>query len=142
VRIDLFANDVTVVDRNGGQQRYSIERKNASSGSNNNALASGPTSSSNTRINADCFTFKAYTQGGNGGLRFQGNKDFHRLNTKAKTGQVCHKGSLVMEISKTEPNTTTIVEINGNRYTFVAGEQEDQLLNTWYRKRITLNVGR
>ena len=146
VRIDLFANDVTVVDRNGGQQRYSIERKNASSGSNNNSaqnpVASAPTSSQNRRIRADCFDFKAYTQGGNASVRFHGKDDLYRFDSKPGSGRICHNGALTMEIGKTVQGTNVIVEINGNRYTFVAGEQEDKYLNNWYRKSIKLVVGK
>jgi hypothetical protein len=147
VRIDLFANDVSVVDRDGRQQRYGIDRKNAGIGSLANdarqtSLVPVSASSDNRRINADCFNFKAYTKGGNASLRFLGKKGLYRFSNRGSAAKICHKGSLTMEIGKTEPGTTVIVEINGNRYTFAAGEKEDQLRNNWYRKSIRLSVGR
>jgi hypothetical protein len=146
IRIDLYANDVTVISRDGRQQRYSINRKNAAAGPANNALpsavASAPTSSQNRTIKADCFNFKAYTQGGNASLRFHGKKDLYRFSNKASSARICHNGTLTMEIGKTKPGTNVIVEINGNRYTFAAGEKEDKLVNNWYRKSIKLRVGK
>ena len=147
VRIDLFANDVTVVDRDGRQQRYDIDRKNAGIGSlvndaRRSPLVSVSASSDNRRIKADCFNFNAYTKGGNASLRFLGKKGLYRFGNRGSAAKICHKGSLTMEIGKTEPGTTVIVEINGNRYTFAAGEKEDQFRNNWYRKSIRLSVGR
>jgi hypothetical protein len=142
VRIDLFANDVTVVDRDGSKRRYNIDRKNAArSSSRPNPVANAPASSDHGRIRGACFDFKAYTQGGNGNLRFEGKKGLYRFNNKASTGRVCHQGKLKMGLAKTAPGTTVIVEIDGNRYTFAAGEQEHEYLNNWYRKQIYLNVG-
>jgi hypothetical protein len=146
IRIDLFANDVTVVGRDGRQQRYGIDRKNAASGPNNNSaqrpVASAPTSSQNRRIRANCFDFKAYTKGGNASVRFHGKDNLYRFNNKASTGRICHNGVLTMEIGKTVQGTNVTVEINGNRYTFVAGEKEDKYLNNWYRKSVKLVVGK
>jgi len=141
VRIDLFANDVTVVDRDGRQQRYSIDRKNAAKSSRPNPVANAPSSSDSRRIRGACFDFKAYTQGGNASLRFEGKGDLYRFSNRASTGRICHKGRLNMGIGKTEPGTNVIVEINGNRYTFAAGEKEDEYFNNWYRKSIRLSVG-
>ncbi len=145
VRIDLFANDVTFVDRDGSRQRYNIDRKNA-------ALESKPNRSTATvkpvrpaspdpRIRANCFNYKAYTKGGAGGIRFYGKDGFYQFATKGKTGRVCHKGELTMEINKTNLKTDVIVEIDGKRFRFAPNEKEDRLLNTWYRKKVVLKVG-
>jgi len=150
VRIDLFANDVTVVERDGRQQRYRIDvkkaaRSNGNSGSNGNSrpnpVANPPSSSGNGRISGKCFDFKAYTQGGNGSLRFEGKGELYRFNNRAKTGRICHKGRLNMGLGKTAPGTNVIVEINGSRYTFGADEKEDEFFNNWYRKTIKLTIG-
>ncbi len=148
VRIDLFANDVTFINRNGRQDRYVITRKQA-------ALASTPAQrprpaarpevsnrAPSRRINSECFNFRAYTKGGQGGLRFHGKKDFYRFNKKVQTGRVCHNGSLTMEINKTNPNTEVFVEIEGNRYRFARNEAHDAYKNDWYRKKVRLKVGR
>ncbi len=143
VRIDLYANDVTVIQRNGRSQRYRIDRKKAAlkSGSETRENAVQP-SLPDTRIRANCFTFKAYTQGGRGGLRFGGKEGFHTFKNKPKSGRVCHKGPLRMEINKRSSTTQVTVEINGKRFLFAANEQEDRLLNNWYRKNVKLKVGR
>ena len=146
VRIDLFANDVTLVSRDGRQQRYNIDRKNAALGSSNdsrpnNAVTTVP-SSQNRTIASECFSFKAYTNGGNASLRFHGKDELYRFNQTVSTDRICHNGTLTMEIGKTEPGTDVTVEINGNRYRFSAGEKEDNFLNNWYRKSIKLRVGK
>lgn len=94
------------------------------------------------RISSECFTFRAYTNGGNGGLRFHGKSDFYRFDRKPASARVCHKGSLTMEINKTDRATAVTVELDGKRYTFTPNEQEDALKNTWYRKYVRLSVGR
>lgn len=143
VRIDLFANDVTIVNRNGRQQRYSINSKNAALGSKGSNRPSTTTHSSDNRtIRADCFNFRAYTNGGSASVRFLGKSDLYRFNKKASTGRICHNGTLVMEIGKTAPGTNVTVAINGNVYRFSAGEKEDKYLNNWYRKSVKLRVGR
>ena len=149
VRIDLFANDVTVVERDGRQQRYRIDAKNAArsngtrpnGNSRPNPVANPPSSSGNRRIRGKCFNFKAYTRGGNGSLRFEGKGDLYRFNKSPKTGRICHKGRLNMGLGKTAPGTNVIVEINGSRYTFGANEKEQEYFNNWYRKTIKLTVG-
>ncbi len=135
VRIDLFANDVTFVNRDGRLQRYTINRKNT-------AIEPNVRGFDKRNIRSECFNFKAYTKGGNAGVRFAGKKEFYRFNTKVSTGRICHRGSLVMEIGKTRPDIDAVVVINGNSFRFSAGEKEDRLLNNWYRKNIELNVGR
>lgn len=141
VRIDLFANDVTFTGREGRAQRYTIKRKQAALSTPRSRPAVSR-DSQNRRIRSDCFNFRAYTRGGNGGLRFHGKGEFYRFGKKAETGRVCHNGSLTMEISKTDPNTNVVVEIDDNRYRFDRKEKEDALKNTWYRKFVRLKVGR
>jgi len=148
VRIDLFANDVTFVSRTGRQDRFVITRKQA-------ALAATPAprpiptvkpevsnSAPSRRINSECFRFRAYTKGGQGGLRFHGKKDYYRFSKNVQTGRVCHNGSLTMEINKTSKATDVIVEIEGNRYRFARNEAHDAYKNNWYRKKVRLQVGR
>jgi hypothetical protein len=47
-----------------------------------------------------------------------------------------------MELSKTDPGTDVVVDINGRSYRFAPNEQADAYLNSWYRKKIRLQVGR
>ena len=74
-------------------------------------------------------------------MRFVGKDGFYRFNKKAKTGRICHDGSLVMEMNKTAPGTRVIIEINGSRFVFEAGDS-GELRNNWYRKSVTLLVNR
>jgi len=140
VRIDLFANDVTFSGRDGRAQRYTITRKQAAL--NSSAQSNSNRDRHNTTIHSDCFKVRAYTRGGNGGLRFHGKGEFYRFSKKAKTARICHNGELTMEINKTEPGTAVVVEINNNRYTFASNEKHDALRNNWYRKLVKLKVGR
>ena len=143
VRIDLFANDVTLVSRDGRKQRYNIDRKNAALNSSPSVVKPVVSNSPDTHIGSNCFDYKAYTRGGNGGLRFAGKPGFHRFNGKStNTGRICHKGSLVMELGKTDLKTDVIVEINGRPFRFLANEKEYRLQNNWYRKNLTLEVGK
>jgi hypothetical protein len=101
-----------------------------------------PRDSQNRTIRNECFTFRAYTDGGNGGLRFHGKEDYYRFNRKPASARICHNGALTMEMTKTAPGTGVTVEIDGNRYRFAPNEREDELKNNWYRKYIRLRVGR
>jgi len=143
VRIDLFANDVTFVSRDGRQQRYSIEYKNAALDSGKKArIKKSVAKSKSGYIPSKCFTYKAYTRGGNGGVRFHGKEGFFQFTRKPITGRICHNGALTMELNKTGYNTDVIVEINNHHYRFGPGEKEHKLLNTWYRKLVKLRVGK
>lgn len=144
VRIDLFANDVTLVSRDGRQQRYNIDRKLASVASVPRvSIPSDPTGGNYSKnyIQGSCFTYKAYTLGGQGGVRFYGKDGFFQFARKAHTGRVCHSGELTMEINKTNPNTEVIVEIQSKKFRFANNEKPDAFKNTWYRKRHQLNIG-
>lgn len=143
VRIDLFANDVTLVDRNGRQQRYNIDSKQAkiASTSGGSAGRGRIVQRLKNSIQGACFTYKAYTQGGQGGIRFYGKDGFHQFSKKSHKGRICHSGELTMEINKINPATNVIVEIQGKAFRFSQNEKPDAFKNTWYRKRHTLNVG-
>ena len=140
VRIDLFANDVTFSGRDGRAQRYTITRKQAAL--NSTTQSNSNRGSQTSTIRSECFRFRAYTRGGNGGLRFHGKDEFYRFSKKAKTARVCHNGILTMEINKTEPGTEVVVEINNKRYSFARNEKHDALRNNWYRKFVKLKVGK
>ena len=158
LRIDFFTNDVTVVDRKGYQQSYTIEQshaalaqpnykhfKNTNRPINNrahqpiNKKAANKHAINNHIIRGKCFDIKAYSDGGSAGLRFSGHKGFHRYNSKPYTGRICHNGQITMEVSKKNPSTSVVVELNGQHYTFAKNEKYT-LLNTWYRKNVTLHV--
>ncbi len=101
-----------------------------------------PRNNQNRTIRNECFNFRAYTDGGNGGLRFHGKEDYYRFDRKPASARICHNGALTMEMTKTERSTGVTVEIDGNRYRFAPNEKEDELKNNWYRKYIRLRVGR
>ena len=140
IRIDLFTNEVTVVGNSRYAQRYPITQKSAQ------RSAAVPPSyhpidqyqPRHQPVANGCFNYKAYTLGGAGGVRFEGNKGFNRFSDKPITGKACHKGPLLMEINKRDVATTAVIEINGKQYTFEASEKETQYRNNWYRKNITV----
>ena len=146
VRIDLFANDVTMISRKGRQQRYAIQGKQASLNvgrptaelPNRGARRNNEPS---RRISQDCFDYRATSRGGEASVRFQTRESLKRFNNSTVTGRVCHKGSLTMEIGKRDANTDVNVEILGRSFRFVPQEREDELKNSWYRKRVRLSVG-
>lgn len=146
LKIDLFTNQVTTIDRDGRQYSFPITSKQAAAVNNNVARsiqsprAAANQSSENRTIRNGCFNYKAYTRGGEAGIRFHGHEGFNRFTNKAYGAKLCHKGTLSMELSKTQPGTEVIVEIDGNRYVFAANDQGDSFQNNWYRKVIRLNI--
>jgi hypothetical protein len=140
VRIDLFANDVTLVNQNGRQQRYSIQNKQAAL--NTRSTEPVQTTTTNRRIRQECFDYTATSRGGEASVRFQTRESLKRFNNKTVSGRICHKGTLTMEIGKRQPNTDVVITIAGQKYRFGPNEQETELLNSWYRKRVQLSVGR
>lgn len=142
VRIDLFANDVTLVNRDGRQQRYNIQSKEASLNTRSSASVPAPVAADNRRIRQQCFDYRATSRGGEASVRFQTRESLKRFDNQTVTGRVCHNGSLTMEIGKRNTNTDVTIEILGNRFRFAPNEQESELLNNWYRKRVQLSVGR
>ena len=148
IRINLQANTVTYFTANGLTQSFPIQQMQAgvSVGTNPITPKPGPQhpivgNEPSRRISGQCFNYRAYTRGGNGGLRFHGKDNVERFTTKPVTGKVCHSGALTMEITKTEPRTEVIVDIQGRSFRFAANEKEDRLVNNWYRKDVRLVVG-
>lgn len=147
VRIDFFADEVTVVNRNDQQQRYKMDRHYSvqPSPNYNQTVNNGYNPPNNNVvqgniINGRCFDIKAYSDGGSAGLRFSSGKAFYRYNSKPHTGRICHTGELKVEISKRDPQTSVVLEINGRPYTFSKNEKHDLLKASWYRKNLTLFV--
>lgn len=144
LRIDLFANDVTMIGPRGKVTRFPIKSREASLASKPrkpnkpDVVKRGP----NRRIKGECFAYRAYTNGGQGGIRFHGKEGFHRFTKKGHKGRICHNGTLTMEMNKTDPNTQVVVEIQGKGFVFGRGEKEDAYRNTWYRKLVKLKVSR
>ena len=147
LRVDLNANRVTYYSNNGLAQEYEIQQAHPGPINNNGGrpvpLPSPPVASNqpSRRISGRCFNYKAYTRGGDGGLRFHGKSNVEKFTTRAVTGNVCHSGTLTMEITKTSPSTEVVVEIQGRQFTFARNEKETRYLNNWYRKDVRLVVG-
>jgi len=139
IRIDLFANDITFINGDGRTQRYPIQGKQST-------LRPAPDTISKDnkesyRIDANgCFRYRAYTRGGEGGIRFHGKEGFHRFSKRGHKGRVCHDGVLTMEVDKTDLKTDVIVEIQGRKIRFAPNEQPTTYKNNWYRKLVKLNV--
>lgn len=142
VLIQLNSNNVRFISPNGQVANYRIKRADQGSSNRNvannrnNSNSSGP----NRNIQGQCFTYKAYTRGGEGGVRFHGHEGFHRFGKSGHSGRICHNGALTMEMSKTNRSTDLIVEIQNKRFRFATNEKHDAYLNTWYRKKVRLNV--
>ena len=139
VRIDLFANDVTLIDSEGRQQRYNIQRKKASL---NTTVPLASNNQPNRRISQQCFDYRATSRGGEASVRFQTRESLKRFNNSTVTGRVCHKGSMTMEIGKRDANTDVVIEILGQNYRFGRNDQGNEHKNNWYRKQVQLSVGR
>ena len=158
LRVDFFTNDVTILTRNGESASYPLQqalrindgyqpdrvappisnsgRNQNRPGPNANASVTAPRTG---QVTGNCFNYKAYSDGGSAGVRFQvGDNAFKRFTKNPVSGRICHSGSVVMEINKTSLATDVTVEIQGVPYKFAANEAHDVLLNTWYRKKITL----
>jgi len=148
IRIDLFANDVTVVSRDGSRQRYNINRKNAALGSNNRdrrrnqSAAESTVGSSNRVFRSGCFNYKAYAKNGSGSVRFYTSKPkLVQFDSRPVTGRICHNGPLGMEIGKLDKNIDVVIELDGRPFRFAPQEKESSYLNNWYRKSVQLIVG-
>ncbi len=148
IRIDLFANDVTIVSRDGRRQRFDIDRKNAADvnsnrgGRDNQAVTNSSANSPSRVFNSGCFNYKAYAKSGSGSVRFYTSKPkLVQFDHRPVTGRICHNGSLGMEIGKLKQNIDVIVELDGRRFRFAPNEQESSYLNNWYRKSVQLVVG-
>lgn len=150
IRIDLFTNDVTILARNGEQASYKIARSQRRNENyradrkiktNQAAVSQQPGVAS---VRGQCFNFTAYTNGGEGGLRFRGHKelDFLKLSKRPYNGRLCHSGELVFEISKRALTTDVVLEIQGQKFRFAPNAQYDELRNSWYRNLMKVNVGR
>ncbi len=146
LRVDLAANRVTYYAVNGAAQDFPIQQKQPGPVTTDPIrplppVLPGAGNEPNRRISGRCFTYRAYTRGGDGGLRFHGKSNVERFTTRPATGEVCHSGSLTMEITKTAPNTEVVVEIQGRQFRFGANETADRFETNWYRKDVRLVVG-
>ncbi len=149
IRIDLFANDVTVVSRDGRRQRFNIDRKNAAvannnrGGRNNQSATNSQVSSPSRVFSSSCFNYKAYAKNGSGSVRFYTSKPkLVQFDHRPVTGRICHNGGLGMEIGKLDKNIDVVVELDGRPFRFAPQEKESSYLNNWYRKSVQLIVGK
>ena len=93
----------------------------------------------NNQNKPGCHAYQVSAYNGVGAFRFVDNADgVIKVNNNTQSGNTCRKGNVRVELSKSQPNTTTVVEIAGRRYTFAANEQHDSYKNNWYRKYIDL----
>lgn len=142
VRIDLFARDVTVVDRNSQPQRFGITTAQPSLlNTQPNVQPNAPVSNTanpSRRLNGPCFNYNAYSRGGTAGVRFHGQEGFNTFGSKALSGRVCGDKVVTMEINKMDQATDVLIEIQGRTFRFAPNEEADAFRNTWYRKLVRL----
>ena len=144
-RIDLFANDITVINRNGRSQRFDINSAELASTSAPRTVVRKPAAvikkvGPSRLLRGPCFNYKAYTRGGTAGIRFHGYDGFHQFRSNAFSGRICGGDAVAMEINKKNVNTDVLVEIQGRTFRFAPNEKADVFRNTWYRKIVTLIV--
>lgn len=147
IRIDLTQNTVTYTAGAGLSQVFAIQNKQWRNGSwggkdYSNEWDRGKMKREKHSFKSNCVSYKAYSDGGNAAIRFQGKDLTERFSSRAVTGRVCHTGSLTMEINKTDLDTHVVVEIQGKRLVFARNEAPLRLLNNWYRKEVRLVLGR
>ena len=145
VQIDLFANNVVFVAPNGNPVNYQITRVEQGNPNNfgradRNPARAGDGQHAGGLIQNRCFSYSASTRGGDGGIRFHGHEGFNQFQQGAHSGRICHDGNLTMEVSKTQPSTEVVVEIEGQQYLFSGGDEGDSYLNNWYRKNFSFRV--
>jgi len=142
VRIDLFAKDVTVVNRNGQPQRFNITSAQPSLVITQPTTRPAPPVNNPVNpsrlINGPCFNYKAYSRGGIAGVRFHGQKGFNQFGQKELSGRVCGDSVVTMEINKKNLATDVLIEIQGRTFRFAPNETADSFRNTWHRKLIKL----
>ena len=146
IRVDLSTYRVTYYSNNGLAQEYPIQEAEpgpVADRPHHNPVPTpaAPRSEPSRRISGQCFDYRAYTRGGDGGLRFHGKNNVEKFTTRPVTGRVCHSGAITMEITKTSPGTEVIVEIQGRQFKFDRNEPETRFENNWYRKDVRLVVG-
>lgn len=137
VIIDLLAQEVRFFTPTGQRVDYPISRL----GYAQDARETQRKTRTAGVIPSSCFRYTARTTGGAGGIRFHGHDGFHQFSSRAHSGRICHNGTLTMELNKLDTNTNLVVEINGQQYQFASNEKEDVLKNSWYRKKVSLQVG-
>lgn len=146
LRIDLNARQVVYFTSNGLTQAYPIQQAQPGpvqsfDRPHNNTQRPTANSEPSRRISGQCFDYRAYARGGDGGLRFHGKNNVEKFTSRPVTGRVCHSGALTMEITKTNPSTEVVVEIQGRKFVFGRNEPETRFENNWYRKDVRLVVG-
>jgi len=88
-----------------------------------------------------CHSYTVTAYGGMGGFRTTDNiKDFKHLDRRSHQGKLCGKSSVKVELSKTHPGVTTVLQINNQKYVFAAHQPHDRLKNNWYRKYYNVNL--
>ena len=143
VRIDLFANDVTVIGRNNQPQRFNITSAQPSLINAQPTVTRVPPVVKNPAnpsrlINGPCFNYRAYSRGGTAGVRFHGQEGFNQFGSKPLSGRVCGDNIVTMEINKKSLSTDVLIEIQGRTFRFAPNESADAFRNTWHRKLVKL----
>jgi len=143
VEINLARANIRFVERNHNVLNLRIDaaEKGITSRRQNNGYVANKIDGV---IRAACFDFRAYTEGGPGGIRFNGKPGFFEFGNVSKKrdyrGRICHDGPLIMELQKTKSSTKVVVEIGNQVFRFGVNEREDEFKNQWYRKDVNLLV--
>lgn len=88
-----------------------------------------------------CATYSVTASGGEGGFRFTHDpQSFQRIGGRAISGRICNRNNVQVELSKTNPATSVVLDVNGNRYRFGQGDSGDKFENSWYRRYFTIRL--
>lgn len=87
----------------------------------------------------NCTSYRVSTSNGEGGFRItQDPSSFQSVRGGGVSGQICRRGSVQVELSKTNRQTGVLLEVQGRQYRFNPGDGGDKFLNNWHRKYYTI----
>ena len=138
LRVDLFSNDITVVQANGQVDRYPITSARAKTKAFKKQASNNKSTPKVLRLAQRCVNYRAYTTGGIGGMRVYGSLEFRQFGKKPISGKICVDDASTLELQKNNNNTDVYLEIAGQSYRFAPGEAHDVYKNTWYRRKTQL----
>ncbi|MFT7528219.1 MAG: hypothetical protein ACI9LY_003380 [Arenicella sp.] len=119
LELNVYSSKARVISPNVRQADYPITQFGKGSGRSARAPDRVPPPNSGDSfgvVNGSCFTYTANARGCQGGIKFHDKNVKQQFDDDAVTGRVCHSGSLIMELNKTDPNVDVFVEIQGRTF--------------------------
>ena len=88
----------------------------------------------------NCVPYLVNGHGRNTGIRFMNVQDFQFVGGGELESQVCHSGSVVVELAKKKVEESVTLTIGQKIYQFPVGDEGDRYQNQWYRKYIRIRL--